>query len=161
LRIKIFGPCYGLSKRETRYYLEWLGQKLLGSRLSKNIDLIVVNREGLSADAYGTLAYVYGIGDEYLKNHRRFRLVIERDIQSRKKKLQTLAHEMVHVKQLARGEMNSKLDPSSWRGPVNYKIGEALEYADNPWEVEAFGREEILVYKYTEHLRNQKISFDD
>lgn len=72
------------------------------------------------------------------------------DIEVRKKKsiksmVQTLAHEMVHVKQFATNEMN-EMD-STWKGKrVNLR---KLTYIELPWEAEAFEREHELLSKYT------------
>lgn len=69
----------------------------------------------------------------------------------REEKLLTIAHEMIHVKQIALGELlNEKVDGSEinrWRGPgfvvdaddddLSYE-----EYVNLPWEKEAFERQE-------------------
>jgi len=46
--------------------------------------------------------------------------------------LSTLAHEMVHVRQFARGELNSSL--TQWK---SNKYCDNIEYWDQPWEKEA------------------------
>lgn len=46
--------------------------------------------------------------------------------------LSTLAHEMVHVRQFARGELNSSM--SQWK---SNKYCDNIEYWDQPWEKEA------------------------
>jgi len=62
-----------------------------------------------------------------------------------KEVLETLAHEMVHVKQFARGEMReltSVVDSLNWNGS---RINTAMvDYWDLPWEIEAHGRERGL-----------------
>lgn len=59
--------------------------------------------------------------------------------------LETLAHEMVHVKQFARGEMRdlrSVVDSINWNGS---RIDTSkIDYWDLPWEIEAHGREQGL-----------------
>ena len=58
--------------------------------------------------------------------------------------LQTLSHEMVHVKQYINGETNDDL--SHWRGK---KIdSDTVDYWEHPWEIDAHGREVGLVHKY-------------
>ena len=58
--------------------------------------------------------------------------------------LETLAHEMVHVKQYIMNETNDTL--SKWRGK---KINpEKVDYWIQPWEIDAFGRETGLLYKF-------------
>jgi hypothetical protein len=58
--------------------------------------------------------------------------------------LVTLAHEMIHAKQYARGQLRSTY---SRRGnAVHYWNGRRVraEYYDRPWEQEAFARERLL-----------------
>lgn len=56
------------------------------------------------------------------------------------------AHEMVHVKQYAKGQLkvNDKTGYSYWLGK---KISKKVDYLDQPWEREAFARQELLRYK--------------
>lgn len=56
----------------------------------------------------------------------------------------TLAHEMVHVKQYARGQIKHKLG-----GKTYYWMGKPIrkQYYDQPWEVEAFSKERVLANK--------------
>lgn len=57
---------------------------------------------------------------------------------------ETLAHEMVHVKQLVYHETNDDL--SVWRGKrVN---SDDIDYWHHPWEIDAHGREDGLVTKF-------------
>lgn len=53
----------------------------------------------------------------------------------------TLAHEMVHVKQLAKGILKSENGKKYWRGKVYRKN---TRYLDLPWEVEAFSKQELI-----------------
>lgn len=54
----------------------------------------------------------------------------------------TLAHEMVHVKQMASGIMKHGSRGSVfWRGK---KFTKKVKYLDCPWEIQAFSRQEIL-----------------
>lgn len=48
--------------------------------------------------------------------------------------LETLAHEMVHVKQYVYSETNEAL--TRWKGT---KIQDDLDYFSHPWEIEAYG----------------------
>jgi len=59
--------------------------------------------------------------------------------------LETLAHELVHVKQYIRGELSAGGPTSlSWKG-VQYHIEDIRDYYDLPYEVEARGRERGLL----------------
>ena len=66
--------------------------------------------------------------------------------------LQTLAHEMVHVKQFATGELrllNNKNRANRWNDePWKKEKDEMDAYYDSPWEIEAFGREEGLYLRF-------------
>jgi len=58
--------------------------------------------------------------------------------------LETIAHEMVHVKQYIMDETDDGL--TRWR---NKKIdSEKVDYWNHPWEIDAFGRETGLLYKF-------------
>jgi hypothetical protein len=56
----------------------------------------------------------------------------------------TLAHEMVHVKQMAKGMLRKEGKSDIWRGK---KYGKRTKYLDSPWEIEAFSKQEIIFRK--------------
>lgn len=74
----------------------------------------------------------------------------------------TLAHEMVHVKQWAMGEANDRLGVDGgdiviqrmWQGKEWTPGDNEDYYFDCPWEIEAFGREVGLYYRWRN--RNSK-----
>jgi len=89
------------------------------------------------------------IGYNTLNRAREFKIEIHPGIGSRNI-LETLAHEMVHVKQYVDGELNDSL--TNWRGKkVN---SDDIDYWIQPWELEALGREQGLLTKFAikEHL---------
>ena len=53
----------------------------------------------------------------------------------------TLAHEMVHVKQLAKGKLKSKNGIRYWNGRA---VSRKVKYLNQPWEIEAFSKQELL-----------------
>ena len=53
----------------------------------------------------------------------------------------TLAHEMVHVKQIAKGQLKSLGKSHYWNGK---KFSYKSKYLYQPWEVEAFSKQELL-----------------
>ena len=60
----------------------------------------------------------------------------------------TLAHEMVHVRQLAKGQLKYLTNErKSWMGKTYSK---RVKYLDQPWEIDAFARQEIIVRKAIE-----------
>ena len=54
----------------------------------------------------------------------------------------TLAHEMVHVKQLAKGKLKQKRSGHTWMGKM---YGKKTPYLDQPWEIEAFSKQELIL----------------
>ena len=64
--------------------------------------------------------------------------------------LQTVAHEMVHAKQFAKGELyeSTRLGKHKWRG--NWLPKANIDYWDQPWEIEAHGREYGLFIQWAE-----------
>ena len=53
----------------------------------------------------------------------------------------TLAHEMVHVRQMAKGKLKSVAKGNTWNGKLYTK---KTEYLDQPWEQDAFAKQEII-----------------
>lgn len=66
--------------------------------------------------------------------------------------VQTIAHEMVHVKQIARGRLQNRVVKNElvnvWRGQVY--AAEDLAYHRRPWKLEAFRQERELAYRLWE-----------
>ena len=76
--------------------------------------------------------------------------------------LETVAHEMVHVKQYARGELyqGSRVNKHRWQGVW---LDKDPDYWDQPWEIEAHGRECGLFVRWAEQekLSNKKWTWDN
>ena len=80
-----------------------------------------------------------------LDDNRTFEIEVDRNMRLRKL-LETVAHEMVHVKQYARRELHPVHD--TWCGKTyNPK---KVSYWDLPWEIEAHGREVGLFIRWCE-----------
>lgn len=59
----------------------------------------------------------------------------------------TLTHEMVHVRQMAKGILQTVNGVNYWRGK---KYTKRTKYLDMPWEQDAFARQEIIFRKAIE-----------
>ena len=60
----------------------------------------------------------------------------------------TLAHEMVHIKQMAKGILKStKTGAHVWAGK---RFGKQTAYLDRPWEIEAFSKQELILRRAVE-----------
>ena len=60
----------------------------------------------------------------------------------------TLAHEMVHVRQLAKGQL--KYLPNQAKLWMGRRYTKKTRYLDQPWEQDAFARQEILMRRAIE-----------
>lgn len=116
--------------------------KLLSPQLEKNIQVTIKIHDRLEAGGFCDFE------EEGLPSPRSFKI----DICRTKKKIHmfsVLAHEMVHLKQMAKGEMKDKYVKSRyvtvWRGDW---YEDDVSYWDQPWELEAYGLENSLVAKF-------------
>lgn len=73
------------------------------------------------------------------------------------KLLYTLAHEMVHVKQMIKGHYRQE-PKKRGEGVYHYWLGKRVnkEYLKRPWEIEAIKREDELVESLSLYLEKQK-----
>jgi len=111
----------------------------------KGLD-ITVRLKTLDGDAYG---YCLADDDESrVDRPRAFELEIEKNMPLRRV-LETICHEMVHVKQYARGELyeGSRIPKHRWQGKW---LDKDPDYWDQPWEIEAHGREAGLFIRWCE-----------
>lgn len=87
---------------------------------------------------------------------REFTLTVDSDLSSRQT-LIALAHEMVHVKHYARGELRDCIrgtHPSKWLGAgIDPR---AHDYWDLPWEKEAHEMETELYAKFKKHWKETR-----
>lgn len=86
---------------------------------------------------------------------REFIIKVDRAL-TKRKMLLTLAHEAVHMKQYAKGELKYYLRgaPCRWKGVA---IDErSTLYDDLPWEKEAWELEHILYKEFKDHVKKCK-----
>lgn len=92
---------------------------------------------------------------------REFELEINSAVRLRRL-LETVAHEMVHVKQFARGELYQgiRVNKHRWQGEW---LDDNIDYWDLPWEIEAHGREVGLFVRWAEEagLASKRWTQDD
>jgi hypothetical protein len=127
----------------------------------KSLDITVHLKDLKGTDAYGfCLADPDGDADRG-DRPRSFELEIHSKMKLRKL-LETVCHEMVHVKQYARGELyeGQRVNKHRWQGKW---IDKDPDYWDQPWEIEAHGREAGLFIRWAEanNLGKQRWTHDD
>lgn len=149
MRIHVRGKNKKVSRDEFKYALEWMLSLIMSKKLMCNLNVILefIEERGLkgSTECADT---------EY--KPRNFKIRIDPNL-SRHNQLKTLAHELVHVKQFAMGEMRYT-KYREWIKWFKQSIqSEETDYWDLPWEIEAFGREYGMYIRYVEHLAKNKI----
>lgn len=117
---------------KTRQFIEAVLPSMLtqlGLDSSRRLLMIKMDRE---LEDYGTTIPMTGI-DTVLVVLKPRRNLIELGV--------TLAHELVHVRQLAKGILQMTPRGKKWRGKF---YSRRTPYLDQPWEQEAFARQEIV-----------------
>ena len=150
--IEISGKTKSMCKAEIKFATAFFAKYLMGDRLLNNLGIeLLFENQGKMADGHCSPV-------EHSRNPRMFEIGINPKLR-RYKMLQCLAHEMVHVKQYARGELSNELATAKWRGKV-FKLTNSFEdYRNWPWEVEAYGRDRSLYLFYCIMLKSEKITF--
>jgi hypothetical protein len=119
--------------------VEFFGESLIPNKnMSKNLNIKVKFSNKIKDFGYAEI-------DGYNSHNkpRDFILTVHSNIGARSI-IETLAHEMVHIKQFVYCETNESL--SKW---LDFKIdSDKIDYWDLPWEIEAYGREAGLLTKF-------------
>ena len=118
--------------------LAYFARYLLTPQLLRHIIIRVVYRRNISF--LGCVEVL-----EYNSRNMPREFVVEiKHGQTEEEYLRTLAHEMIHVKQYALGELNEQMD--LWLGE-KYE-SDRIAYHKQPWEIEAHDLSEVLLYEY-------------
>ena len=133
-------------RNHVRSMVEYCAKKLM-PRIT-DLDITIKFKDLRKQNAYG-FCMADPEGDaQPLDKPRVFELEINSKMKLRKI-LETVAHEMVHVKQYARGELyqGTRIAKHRWQGKW---VSNNLDYWDQPWEIEAHGREAGLFIRWAE-----------
>lgn len=120
-------------KRATLFF----AQELIASPELGHLVLKIQFDKKLEEYGYASL-----ICSETTKKEREYLIEINPHIGARDI-FETLAHEMVHIKQYVYGETNQAL--TRWKGQL---ISADVDYFSHPWEIEAYGMSRGLVTKF-------------
>ena len=120
--------------------------KLMHKNLIENLKLHIKFSNTLFANE-GNLGNIMWEDDNY--KPREFVMEIDTTVRLRRI-LESIAHEMVHLKQFAKGEMRDMMtaDKTEWMGESLHS--RSLDNYDLPWEIEAHGRETGLFVRWAE-----------
>ena len=158
--IEVIGGTPGQNKY-TQSIAEYCCKMLMPRMSSLDIE---INIKGFGKDTN----YGYAMAVDEHSKPRVFELEINKNVKLRRL-LTTVAHEMVHIKQYARGELyDSKLQGKQgkhrWQGQwLSDRSKHVTDYWDHPWEIEAHGRECGLFVRWCaeQNLGNQNWTMED
>jgi len=140
MHIKIQGGTKS-QKKHVRSVVKFCAEMLMPRMSNINITIKLSSLK----DAYG-----YCLSNDYdnPSRPREFEIEVEHKLKLRRL-LETVCHEMVHVKQYARGELyQSSINAKHrWQGKW---LAKDPNYWDRPWEIEAHGREAGLFVRWAE-----------
>lgn len=144
MHIEIEGKSKNVKRKRIIKAAEFYASVLLTPRLSKSIDITIkLDKEEFKDSHYGGFC-------EWMDRRnkpREFLITLDKRMDE-EIILIMLAHEMVHVKQHAKGELTDKGQHQRYNG-VSYDT-EEMEYWDFPWEIEAYGKEKGLYFRFLE-----------
>ena len=160
MRINVTGRPKHVSSKIAKEAVKFFASALMTSRLTKTLTINIRfvkdlstselgRRFGLDNTEWAVMDYDYNRQRTRYPKH--FDIEINSEIRTEQKLLECLAHEMVHVKQYAKGELDYTkwTDKKRWMGKLfNIK---RHNYWFWPWEVEAYGKEIGLVSVFLEH----------
>ena len=128
----------GAIKKNEKDAILFFAERLFGRAMMRNLGIRI--RKVKNFDVFGLVSV-----EDYnaAGKPREFLIEVKRELVG-DDFLETIAHELVHVRQYVRGELNEEM--SYWRGaPVNPR---EIPYAEQPWEIEAEEIGKALVAEY-------------
>jgi len=136
---------------------QFYAKKILGTRLANLIKVKVdVRKTTLEHNTLG-VCHMKITGS---KRQRDFRIVLNnrKDIHSQ---LETLAHEMIHVRQKAKNQLQYRWDRNGFNFKVRWKGNapvrqEDIPYSERPWEIEARHFQRRYYRNYIDHVYQEK-----
>ena len=124
----------------------WDAEKLMGKRLLRSLEITInLKKNLLDKDGHEGTA----IWEDDNIRPKEFTISLDSTCTIRNI-LITLAHEMVHIKQWAKGEMYEYAEQDMVRfNKTKFNMAN-IDYWDYPWEIEAFGRQLGLFVRFCE-----------
>lgn len=126
--------------KASEFYLSML----LSNRIARHVAIDIEFMGKLDKDADG---YCEVTGHNVRGKPREFTIQIRKN-KSKRYMMMTLAHEFVHLKQYAMGELDESMNV--WKGK---RMPSSMDYWDTPWEIEAHGREYGLWSRFAEKYK--------
>ena len=133
-----------LSKRQEKAFEFFLGE-IFSYQMQKNLKIRICFRK--NTDVLGLT-----IVDDYNFSGapRYFTIEVDRN-QTEDEKIRTIAHELIHVKQYVKKELNEEMN--RWKGQ---KVNpEKIPYLEQPWEIEANDSGDFLFNEFLKRETNE------
>lgn len=150
MQLEIIGQADKVTSQQIANAVHFYAEYLMSERLLRNINIEIVLETDLIRNEKDQ-AYCVNISDSGAA--RDFEISIDAGL-GKRAMLLALAHEMVHVKQYARGELKylSSRKLHRFQG-ISYSP--QYLYWEQPWEIEAFGRE-LGLYRMFQESQKRK-----
>lgn len=135
-KIISFSNNNGVRNSVDREYLDTIVQVGLDKLDIKEVTVLI---QPMKADMeigdYNIEAYIVGNNKQYI--------IFINPAMSRDKSIEVLAHEIIHLFQTEKGQLQKTMKSIIWEGRIIQNPGE-IEYGERPWEREAFTYGRIL-----------------
>jgi hypothetical protein len=129
----------GKINKTLREALEFFAANLFTPQMNRHVEVRIRQRDLGTWHGFASIEDYNSLGQP-----RSFIIELHRK-DNEAEKLKTLAHELVHVRQYVRNELNDEMN--TWKGR---KIdSDSIPYDDQPWEVEANELGNLLYERYT------------
>ena len=148
--VEVIGNRSKVLKDTLAHAVEYYCSMLMSKRMCQSLEVYVILKKKLENDFAGYCSYL-----DHHKGVRQFEIELSKN-QTVRDTLSSLAHEVVHLKQFATGELKDTMRPgnvSVWHG--EHINEDKVDYWDLPFEIEAYGREKGL---YTRYALKENIS---
>ena len=154
MKIYSYGKPYTEFKvKEAKYAADYWSRVLLGRRLSDNVCLHLYFQE------IEDIGYCAPIDPDNPTGPREFAIILEKAL-DRDYGLRVLAHEMEHLRQMARKELrNDAWNLWYWKPNEAYYRATDKNHDRLPWEKQAYRSEPYLLQFYDDHARRFQLKF--
>lgn len=156
MQILVEGKSAALSKKEVRFAVKFFADMLMSKRLVDSLSIEVTFNKKKEPLSHASMTWLD-------TNDRPKVFDIELNANMGKRRLLiALAHEMVHIKQFAKGEMKDYVCRKKSRQVIQWQKKDVscdTFYWERPWEIEAYGRELGLYEMYKAQVRDKKLKF--
>lgn len=132
--------------------LGYFAECLMSKQLCRNIHVRLVFKSGLLKN---DLLEAQCMWEDDNLRPREFTVVVDRDL-SKRKLLMSLAHEVVHIKQYATGQLKHLSREKYCRWLNKLVNDDRIPYSKLPWEKEAWGMEHALYRAYLNDIRSKR-----